>query len=251
MKIDIKNIMIHGTMACALLILAFGTGCKTAPSATTATATNDIIAIDILLEPDATMVEHAEAVNTRLRGVYPKGYSLDASHRPHVSVYQCYVRRADLDQVFAAADKVMAAGNITALKLEAFKYYYIPDKAVGLSGIVVKATPELLKLQADLIAAVQPLTVKTGTAAAFYTTPENPDNISQPLVHYVNVFTTEHAGAHYEPHVTTGVAPREYLDKMLAEPFDDFTFSPAGAAVYHLGEWGTAAKKLKQLDLKP
>jgi hypothetical protein len=38
---------------------------------------------------------------------------------------------------------------------------------------------------------------------------------------------------------------------MLAEPFDDFTFSPAGAAVYHLGPYGTAAMLLKQIDLKP
>jgi len=29
---------------------------------------------------------------------------------------------------------------------------------------------------------------------------------------------------------------------MLAEPFEAFTFSPAGAAVYHLGHFGTAAK---------
>jgi hypothetical protein len=52
------------------------------------------------------------------------------------------------------------------------------------------------------------------------------------------------------PHVTTGLAPREYLDKMLAEPFETFTFSPAGVSVYHLGHYGTAAKKLKALDLK-
>jgi hypothetical protein len=46
-------------------------------------------------------------------------------------------------------------------------------------------------------------------------------------------------------------APKEYLDKMLAEPFKPFTFSPAGAAVYQLGPFGTAAKKLKEWDLKP
>jgi len=45
--------------------------------------------------------------------------------------------------------------------------------------------------------------------------------------------------------VSTGIAPRDYLDKMLAEPFATFTFSPAGAAVYQLGPFGTAAKKLK------
>jgi hypothetical protein len=37
---------------------------------------------------------------------------------------------------------------------------------------------------------------------------------------------------------------------MLAEPFQPFTFSPAGAAVYQLGQFGTAAKKLKAWELK-
>jgi hypothetical protein len=37
---------------------------------------------------------------------------------------------------------------------------------------------------------------------------------------------------------------------MLAQPFQSFTFSPASASVYQLGDYGTAAKKLKDLDLK-
>ena len=45
--------------------------------------------------------------------------------------------------------------------------------------------------------------------------------------------------------------PTTYLDQMNAEPFEPFTFSPAGAAVYQLGPFGTAAKLLKQFDLKP
>jgi hypothetical protein len=57
-------------------------------------------------------------------------------------------------------------------------------------------------------------------------------------------------GEHFNPHVSTGVATRDYLDKMLAEPFKPFTFSPAGAAVYQLGPFGTAAKKLKAWELK-
>ena len=58
------------------------------------------------------------------------------------------------------------------------------------------------------------------------------------------------SGENFNPHVSTGTAPKEYLDKMLAEPFEPFTFSPAGAAVYQLGPFGTAAKKLKEWDLK-
>jgi len=36
----------------------------------------EITAIDILLEPDATMLEHCKADNARLLGVYPKGLAL-------------------------------------------------------------------------------------------------------------------------------------------------------------------------------
>ena len=38
---------------------------------------------------------------------------------------------------------------------------------------------------------------------------------------------------------------------MLAEPFESFSFSPACAAIYQLGPYGTAAKKLKEWDLGP
>jgi len=209
-----------------------------------------VTAIDILLEPDATMLQHAEAVNARLLKVYPKGFALDATHRPHITMIQRFVRTADLDKVYAAAGQVLARANVTAMKLEAFKYYYIPSKDIGLSGIVAKPTPELLKLQADLLAAVTPFTVETGTSAAFVTTPDDPV-IDPFLIQYVSAFVPKASGEHFNPHVTTGVALREYLDKVLAEPFESFTFSPAGAAVYQLGQFGTASKKLKEWNLKP
>jgi hypothetical protein len=209
-----------------------------------------VTAIDILLEPDATMLRHAEASNARLLRVYPKGFALDATHRPHITMIQRFVRTADLDKVYAAAGQIVARANVTAMKLEALKYYYIPSGPNGVAGIVAKATPELLKLQADLLAAVARFTVETGDSAAFFTTPDDPV-IDPALIAYVSTFVPEGSGEHFNPHVTIGVAPREHLDQMLAEPFAPFTFSPAGAAVYQLGQFGTAAKKLKQLDLKP
>lgn len=209
-----------------------------------------VAAIDILLEPDATMLKHAEAVNARLLKAYPQGFALDATHRPHITLVQRFVRTADLDKVYAAVGKVFAGAHVTGMKLEAFKYYYIPDHDNGLSGIVAKPTPELLKLQQDVIAAVTPFIVETGTSAAFVTTPDDPI-INPALIDYVSAFVQKSSGEHFNPHVTTGVAPRQYLDKMLAEPFDKFNFSPAGAAVYQLGQFGTASKRLKEWDLKP
>jgi hypothetical protein len=38
---------------------------------------------------------------------------------------------------------------------------------------------------------------------------------------------------------------------MLDEKFEAFTFSPVGVSVYHLGNFGTARKKLKSWELKP
>ena len=253
MKTNVKNILLNGTMACALAMLTLGTGRATAQTTEPAAAKADpnaVTAVDILLEPDATMIQHATATNDRLRKVFPKGFALDTSHRPHITLVQRFVLTENLDKVYAAVGKVFSSGNVTSLKLEAFKYYYIPVKELGLSGIVIKPTPELLKLEQDVIDAGAPFTVKTGTAAAFVAPPAG-EVINPGLIKYVEVFVPEHSGEHYSPHATTGLAPREYLDKMIAEPFENFTFSPAGAAVYHLGQFGTAAKKLKEFDLKP
>src|ERR1700751_3312805 len=85
---------------------------------------NDATAIDILLDPDATMIQHATAANGKLRENYPKGYTLGGAHAPHVSLLQRYVKTADLPKVFAAADKVFAKENPTGWKLTAYRYAY-------------------------------------------------------------------------------------------------------------------------------
>ncbi len=115
---------------------------------------------------------------------------------------------------------------------------------------MVRPTPELLALQQALIDAVAPFTVKEGTAAAFFTTPEEPD-INQPTIDYVAAFVPQATGTHFNPHVTIGVGTVDYLNRMLAAPFDAFTFSPSGASVYQLGNYGTARKALKLLELRP
>jgi hypothetical protein len=105
-------------------------------------------------------------------------------------------------------------------------------------------------LQADLIAAVASFAVETGPVSAFTAPMDNADT-NAAFIQYVSTFVPVMTGEQYNPHVNIGVTPKAYLDKMLAEPFEAFTFSPAGAAVYQLGPYGTAAKKLKEWDLKP
>jgi 2'-5' RNA ligase superfamily len=207
-----------------------------------------VTAVDIALEPDATMVQHAMAANARLLKSFPKGFALDETHHPHISMLQQFVRTDDLHKVFAAANAVLVNEKPKTWTLKAFKYYYIPAPPIGLAGIVVEPTEDLHRLQEALIKAVEPFIAKTGTPAACYSDEEGRD-IQEFLISYVENFVRDAAGKRFNPHVTIGVGTEKYLDEMLAEPFPSFTFSPAGASVYQLGAFGTARKELKALAL--
>ena len=223
-----------------VLTTAFVQGSVAQPSSVTA--------IDVALEPDATMMQQAKTANARLLGSFPKGFPLDATHHPHVTLLQQFVRTDDLNKVYAAVKAVLGKEKPATWTLKAFKYYYVPSPPFGVAGIVVEPTEDLYRLQADVIRAVAPYTVKTGTPAAFFSD-EGGRDIQPALIDYVANFVTEAAGKKFNPHVTIGVATQTYLDKMLAEPFEPFTFSPAGASVYQLGSYGTARKELSAVTL--
>ncbi len=230
----------------ALAYLAIGIAVTLGGAESASVQQSPVTAIDIALEPDATMMRHAMADNARLLKAFPKGFALDATHHPHVTMLQRFVRTADLDKVYDATAKVLAGEKPTSWKLKAFKYYYIPSPPLGVAGIVVEPTDDLLRLQHDLIDAVEPFTVKTGTPAAFFSTEEGRD-IQEALIDYVANFVEIGAGKKFNPHVTIGVGTETYLKEILAEPFEAFTFSPASASVYQLGSFGTARKELKAL----
>jgi hypothetical protein len=210
-----------------------------------------ITAVDIVLEPDATMIEHAQAANARLLKNFPKGYALGDEHAPHISVMGGYVYTESLDNILAAAAEVLASEAVTSWKLKAFKYYYIPLKQIGLGGIVVEPTADLIRLQKELIDATAAFMAPAslGTAAAFATTPDEPE-INQPTIDAVATYLGGHTGEHYFPHVTIGVGTVEYLDALLAAPFPKFIFSVVAASAYQFGNFGTAAKQLHSFKLK-
>jgi len=126
-----------------LAALGIGIGSLLAHAQSSSAQQNPVTAIDIALEPDATMMQHAKADNARLLKAFPKGFALDATHHARVTMLQQFVRTDDLDKVYAAANKVLAKEKPTGRMLKAFKYYYIPSPPVGLAGIVVEPTEDL------------------------------------------------------------------------------------------------------------
>jgi len=101
----LKLRFLYATMVCAI---AMQSGIANAQQTDAAAGQNKVTAIDILLEPDATMIQHAQAANAQLLKNFPKGFELGGTHAPHISVLQRYVNTADLDKVYEAAGKVFA-----------------------------------------------------------------------------------------------------------------------------------------------
>src|ERR1700722_6168489 len=130
-----------------LAALAFGLVSLFGSAGASSAQENAVTAIDIALEPDATMIQHAQADNARLLKAFPKGFALDATHHPHVTMLQQFVRTADLEKVYGAVNNVLATEKPTSWKLKAYKYYYIPSAPIGLAGIVVEPTEDLHRLQ--------------------------------------------------------------------------------------------------------
>jgi hypothetical protein len=205
-----------------------------------------VTAIDIALNPGATMIRRAKTANAELLKNYPEGFKLDASHHPHITIVQRFVKTADLKKVYDATNRVLVEEKPAQWKLKATKFNYFKDKnkETGLECIVVEPTPELIRLQQKLLDAIAPFTVATGTAAAFETTPDHRE-INESTIHFVTDFLQTSTGNKYSPHISTGVGKVDFLDKVLAKPFNAVLFSPASVAVYKLGNHGTARKELK------
>src|SRR5258708_17976781 len=109
-----------------LAVLGVGLAALLGPAQRSNAQQDALTAVDIALEPDATMMQHAKADNARLLKAFPKGFALDATHHAHLTMLQQFVRTDDLENVYIALNKVFASEKPLSWKLQAFKYYYIP-----------------------------------------------------------------------------------------------------------------------------
>jgi 2'-5' RNA ligase len=225
------------------ILAAFGSVSRFTAAQPPASTDEPLTAIDVLLLPNQAMIDAAERDNARLRTDHPTGFSLDATHRPHITLLQRYVRTADLPNVYAAVRGVLQRQHPIGWQLEATGYYYLDFNNMALAGIVVRPTQDLRELQAEIVAAVAPYSQPDGTAAAYISSPTAP-GVNQPTLDYVNGFVPQRTGENFNPHVTIGVASIPYVKQLQSKPFPAFRFQISGAAVYHLGNFGTASKEL-------
>jgi len=204
-----------------------------------------VIAIDVLLEPDAEMVERSVAVNARLRKNYRKGYTLGKVHVPHITLVQRYVRERDLKAIGDAVAKVCADAKPLDWELRAMNIGYGMWSGLAITVIDVERTDKLRHLHDAIVKAIESFAVDAGTAAAFARSEELPE-IDETTIAYVKNFVPNSSGDKYNPHVTVGVAPEDFVKKLKAEPFEKFSFKVSKVAIHQLGDFGTAQKSLWQ-----
>jgi 2'-5' RNA ligase len=206
-----------------------------------------VLAIDVLLTPNATMNEKAETANARLRENYPKCYTLGKNQLAHITLVHGYVRESDLPQLEADVSKLAEAAQPLKWELTANEYTYAIWAGVAITTTGIERTRELDAFQEKIAKAIGRYAVADGTAAAFSTNRELP-HIDKDIIDYVKNFARNSSGQKYHPHVTIGVAHEDFVKRMKAEPFKKFTFKPAALRIYQLGNFGTAQKKLWQWD---
>jgi hypothetical protein len=206
----------------------------------------ELTAIDVLIDPDQHAIERAREVNARLLESMPAGWLLDDTHQPHITTLQRYVRTADLDRVYGAVAQVLARTDVAALSYQAVGITHADWGFPGYGPTVLQVTvsPAVLDFQAHLVDAVAPFVEPGGTAEAFVADPD--EVISPTIIDWVEAYVPNQIGeGNYFPHLTVGVDTFEHLEIIEAEPFAAFAVHPAGMAVYHLGNNGTARKMLK------
>jgi 2'-5' RNA ligase len=227
----------------AFILMLCGPGLAEQCAAAIEGGNDQVIAIDVLLEPGTAMSAKAEAANAELRKNYPDGYTLGREQVAHITVVHRYVREKDLPEIEKAVAKVAKKERPLEQQLTATGFGYSIWVGLATTVIGIDRTPELDRFAAEVVKAVEPYTVAEGTKAAFHTSRELP-KIDDKIVNYVARFVPTNSGENYKPHVTIGVAHEDFVKEMKAKPFAKFTFKPAGVAIYQLGNFGTAQKKL-------
>jgi hypothetical protein len=225
-------------LACALsavIVLAIAEPAQQAPG--------EVIAVDVLLQPDHESSGRAVRINGLLRQSDPSGFALDASHLPHISVLQGYVEAKSLPAIYRAVEGVstklpLAGRQLTVLGLE-----HKPWGDQEITNIQIAKIRELEAFQADLVSAISPYLVKTGDGTAFLSSAGELD-VDQETIEYVRTFVQKHTGAAFEPHITVGISDPDTARKVSAQQEAPPKLTIASVAVFQLGNVATARKQL-------
>jgi len=192
-----------------------------------------VIALDValLLPPDVQ--RRAIALSAALPASESKGLRLDANHLPHVTLTQQFVRRSELEQVFARIDEVVRERRAIPLMVTG------GGRGTASVWMALAVTPELQDLHERLMEELAEFQESFGIPDSFVDGDARTEDLR-----WVDTYRRASAFASYTPHVTLGHAS-------LAPVVESFEFSAAIVAACHLGRFCTCRHVLAEWRLEP
>jgi len=195
------------------------------------------------LSPAPRSARFVESANKGIRRDYPGGFTLGATQAAHITLVHFYVRAGDLPKLEAKLATLLASDSPLAIPLTAIGYEHSQWEGLALMTIAIERSVRLSRVQSKIAEAVEPFSVPNGSADAFAANRELP-KIDQSIVDYVKNFIPNASGKNYQPHITVGLAHKAIAKDIEAIRFPCRTFRPSAVAIYQLGNFGTAQKKL-------
>ena len=161
----------------------------------------------------------------------PDGFRLDATHLPHLSLVQQFVRERDLAEI---------AGVVTG-SLEVQPPLVVATTQTSCKRVAttlgVTSTDELVALHQRLMTRLEPFRTSAGGTDAFWTDGDAPRAAD---IDWVGQFREDAAFDRFDPHITIGVGgPDMEVAQVAATPFVG-----TEVALCHLGRFCTCRRVL-------
>ena len=162
-------------------------------------------------------------MNAALLRQEPRGFRLDESHLPHVTLVQQCIPESARGEVVAAAERVIAGFGPLALRAER------TEQGRATSHLVIEPHAQLQQLHEQLLEALAPFAQPEVEAGAFHDGGEPPRPRD---LEWVRHYRDSASGAKFFPHVTLGVGPPPALER-------GFSFVVDRLALCQLGRFCT------------
>ena len=185
------------------------------------------VAIDVaLLLPD-TLASSLTGLNRTLEPP-PDGFHFDATHLPHLTLVQQFVRDRDLTEITRVVGAVLQDQAPLAVATTQVSRQRV-STTLGVTG-----TDELLALHRRLMDRLEPFRTHGGGAEAFWTDGDVPRTAD---VCWAAMFREQAAFTRFDPHITVGVGDLD--GEVVATPF-----VATQVALCHLGRFCTCRRVL-------
>lgn len=204
----------------------------------------ETIAVNVALALPAPLLQKVQSINSKIKQDNPLSFEFDSSHIPHVTLYQVFVEKDQMDSLIEKLstqkrEKIeLEVKDLETSKLES-------AESIKLLNLDLKKTDQVLKLHEEIRKLFLPHRSEEGSQKSFYLS----EDVNNQFIEYVKNFDSQSSAGNYSPHITLGLIKNFDREEIYFRPGEKYQFSEL--IVVQIGNYGTARKILKKINLFP